>query len=269
MSNIIDSIFNIRYLDELASKKSVIHNINPVVKLIVTLIYLVVVLSFGKYDIVPLIPYFFYPIIIFTLSETPFFQIFKRTLIVFPLIIGIGIFNPIFDTETYGVIFGVGISGGWVSFISLLIKCSLTVLAGFILICTTGIEKIAYALRKLFVPKIFVTQILLTYRYISVLLEETSRVLKAYHLRAPLEKGVSFKNSGSLLGQMLLRAFDRANRVYSAMVLRGFNGEYVFGREISMSIGSLLYLFLWVSFLIVARVYNIPEAFGNIIMGVL
>ncbi|GAA0179851.1 cobalt ECF transporter T component CbiQ [Clostridium sediminicola] len=269
MSNIIYSIFNIRYLDELASKKSVIHNINPVIKLLVTLIYLVVILSFGKYDIVPLIPYIFYPIIIFTLSEIPFLQILKRTFIVFPLVIGIGIFNPIFDTQTYGVILGIGISGGWISFVSLLIKCTLMVLAGFLLICTTGIEKIAYSLRKLFFPKIFVTQILLTYRYISVLLEETSRVLKAYHLRSPLEKGVSFKASGSLLGQMLLRSFDRANRVYSAMTLRGFNGEYVFGREISMSIGSIIYLFIWVLFLVFARFNNIPEAFGNIIMGVL
>ncbi|GAA0180202.1 cobalt ECF transporter T component CbiQ [Clostridium sediminicola] len=269
MSNIIYSIFNMRYLDELASRESNIHNINPVIKLIVTLIYLVIVLSFEKYDILPLIPYIFYLIIIFTLSETPFFQILKRSLIVFPIVIGIGIFNPMFDTETYGVILGVGVSGGWISLISLLIKSCLIVLAGFLLIATTGIEKIAYAFRRLCFPKIFVTQILLTYRYISVLLDETARVLKAYHLRAPMEKGISFKVSGSLLGQMLLRAFDRANRVYSAMILRGFNGEYVFGREISMSIGSLLYLFLWVAYFIVARVYNIPEALGNVIMGVL
>lgn len=269
MANITESIYNIRFLDELAAKNTMIHKINPIVKLLVTIIYLLVVLSFGKYDIMGLLPYVFYPIIIFILSEVPFYPIFKKSLIVLPFVIGIGIFNPLFDTKTYIIILKIHISGGWISFISLIIKCSLTVLAGLLLIATTGIEKIALALRKLCVPKIFVTQFLLTYRYISVLLEETAEVIKAYHLRAPMQKGVSFKESGSLLGQILLRAFDRANRVYDAMVLRGFNGEYFTPADSKLSIGSVAYLFLCIAFFLLARFFNIPEVLGKIIMGVI
>jgi cobalt/nickel transport system permease protein len=267
MSNIITSIYNIRYLDELSSKKTVIHELNSIVKLTVTIIYLIVVISFGKYEIIGLVPYVFYPIIIFVLSEVPFYEIFKKLLVILPFVIGIGIFNPLFDAQTYIVIGEIPISGGWISFAALIIKCSLTVLAGLLLIATTGIEKIAAALRKLLIPKIFVTQLLLTYRYISVLLEEAARIMKAYHLRAPMEKGISFKVIGSLLGQMLLRAFDRANRVYNAMILRGFDGEYAFGVHDKLSISSVSYLFLWISFFITARFFNIPEALGKIIMG--
>jgi cobalt/nickel transport system permease protein len=267
MPNVIASIYNIRYLEELSSKKTIIHELNSIVKLIVTIIYLIAVISFGKYEITGLIPYVFYPVIIFILSEVPFIEIFKRLLAILPFVIGIGIFNPLFDTHTYVVIAGIHISGGWISFTALIIKCSLTVLAGLLLIATTGIENIAAALRKLLIPKIFVTQLLLTYRYISVLLEEAARILKAYHLRAPMEKGISFKVMGSLLGQMLLRAFDRASRVYNAMVLRGFNGEYAFGTHDQLSISSSLYLFLWISFFVTARFFNIPEALGKIIMG--
>lgn len=269
MSKINNSIYNIRFLDEVAAKKTIIHKLNPVVKLLVTIIYLVFIVSFGKYDIQGLIPYIFYPIIIFTLSEVPFLKIFKRVLIVLPFVIGVGIFNPVFDTKTYIVVSGMAISGGWVSFISLIIKCILTVLAGLLLIATTGIEKISLALRRVHVPKVFVTQLLLTYRYISVLLEEVARIVKAYHLRAPMQKGISFKASGSLLGQMLLRAFDRASRVYNAMVLRGFNGEYGFEKKERVTKESILYLFLWVTFFITARFFNIPEILGKIIMGVL
>jgi cobalt/nickel transport system permease protein len=267
MTNLIESNYNIRFLDELAGKKTIIHNLNPIVKLLVTIVYLIVVVSFGKYDIIGLLPYVFYPTITFILSEIPFSQIFKRSLIVLPFVIGIGIFNPFFDTKTYIVISGINISYGWISFASLIIKCSLTVLAGLLLIATTGIENIGMALRNLFVPKIFVTQLLLTYRYISVLLDEAARIIKAYHLRAPMHKGVSFRSAGSLLGQMLLRAFDRANRVYNAMVLRGFNGEYTFGRESRLSNGSIIYLVLWSTFFLTARFFNIPEVLGKLITG--
>lgn len=268
MSNVNNSIYNIRFLDESASKKTVIHKINPIAKLLVTITYLIVVLSFERYDIIGLIPYILYPVIIFLLSEVPFFQIFKRLIIVLPFVIGIGIFNPLFDTRTFIVIAGVHISGGCISFLSLIIKCSLTVLSALLLIATTGIEKIASALRRLYVPKIFVTQVLLTYRYISVLLDEAAQVIMAYHLRAPMERTVSFKAYGSLLGQMLLRAFDRANRVYNAMVLRGFNGDYVFGEDNSFSKTSIIYITLWIGFFITAKFLNIPESIGRIIMGV-
>lgn len=269
MLKIIESIYNIRFLDELASKKTLIHSLSPTVKLIVTLVYLVIILSIRKYDILGLIPYFFYPVIIFALAEIPFLEMLKRSLAALPFVIGMGIFNPFIDTNTYAVIAGVHISGGWISFSTLLIKCNLTVLAGLLLVATTGIEKIASAMRRLYFPKIFVTQILLTYRYISVLLEEAARVLKAYQLRAPMEKGVSFKVFGSLLGQMLLRAFDRSSRVYNSMVLRGFNGDYVFGTNSRLSSTSMVYLFLWITFFVLARIFNIAEVVGKIVMEVI
>jgi cobalt/nickel transport system permease protein len=268
MSKISKSIYTIHFLDETASKNSVIHVLNPVLKLILTVIYIVTILSFGKYEVSGLMPYVFYPVIIFILSEVPFVQIFKRVFMVLPFVFGLGIFNPIFDTKVYAVILGVEISAGWISLVSLIIKFTLTVLSGLLLISTTGIEKIAFALRKLMVPKIFVTQMLLTYRYISVLLEEAALIVKAYSLRAPLERGVKYKAYGSLLGQMLLRAFDRANRVYNAMILRGFNGEYYFENQSKMSADSILYFVIWSVFFINARMFNIVDVLGRIMSGV-
>lgn len=268
MSNVTNSIYNIRFLDEAASKKTIIHNINPIVKLLVTILYSVVVISFGKYNIINLVPFISYPIIIFMLSEIPFTPVFKRVLIALSFVLGVGILNPIFDTKIYVVILGIGISGGWISFVSLMIKSILTLLAGLLLIATTEIEKIAWALRKLRVPKVFVVQFLLTHRYIFVLLEEVTKIVKAYNLRSPFKKGVSLKASGSLLGQMLLRALDRANRVYNAMIIRGFNGDF-FYQEIRISMSSILYFLLWTLFFITARFVNISELLGKVLMGVI
>jgi len=263
MENIINTIYNIRYLDELSSQKTIIHKVHPLPKVLVTIIYLITVLSFDKYNISGLLPYILYPVVVSILSDMPILKILKRTFIMLPFIIGIGMFNPLFDKRPFISILGISISFGWISFITLIIKCSLTVTAGLLLISTTRIENIAKALRKLKVPKLFVTQFLLIYRYIFVLLEEVGKVIKAYNLRASFKKGISIKNSGSILGQIMLKSFDRAGRIYNAMIFRGFDGDYIFGKDDKINISSMLYLFIWGTFFIVIRFINVSELIGR------
>ena len=100
MSDITNSIYSLRLLDELARKKSPVHSLHPLVKLLTTVAYLTVVVSFDRYEIAGLLAYVFYPVIIFALAELPFIPIIKRILLVAPLIIGIGILNPLFDNHT-------------------------------------------------------------------------------------------------------------------------------------------------------------------------
>jgi len=265
--NIINSIYNMRLLDEAALKTTAVHRIHPLVKLVTTLAYLVVVVSFGKYETGRLLPFLFYPVVIFAFAELPVISMLKRILIVEPLIIGIGILNPLFDRQA--VMFaGVLVPGGWVAFLSIFIKCSLTVTAALLLIATTGMDKLALALRMLKVPRLFVLQLLLTYRYISVLMEEVGRSLKAYSLKAPEHKGVQRSAWGPLAGQLILRTFDRAQRVYQAMCLRGFNGEYNTGGNIRLRSADLGYLAGWVLLFISLKRYDIPLIIGSLLTGV-
>ncbi|MCG9969184.1 cobalt ECF transporter T component CbiQ [Pelotomaculum terephthalicicum JT] len=268
MSNITDSIYKMRFLDETADKRTPVHDLHPLSKLLVTIAYVTVVVSYGKYDVSKLLPLVFYPVVILFSAEIPLLPLLKRTLAVMPLVIGIGVFNPVFDRETIAVIFGLPISGGWISFISLLLKCVLTVLSALLLVATTGMERISFALRMLFVPRIFVMQLMLTYRFISVLLEEAANIWNSYTLRAPRQKGISHQVWGPLLGQMLMRTYDRAQRVYQAMVLRGFNGEYNTGSAKQLLLKDFLYLASWVAFFAAARHYNIPLFIGSILTGV-
>jgi len=267
MANITDSIYKIRYLDELSQNDSFIHKLHPLVKLIVSLVYIIITVSYGKYEIMGLIPLILYPILLFNLGDIPFFPILKRSLIVLPVVLGLGAFNPILDKEAITIILNVSISGGWISYASLIIKCFLTVLCALLLISTTGIDKLALAMRNLFVPKIFVMQFLLTYRYISVLLEESGSIWTAYSLRAPKQKGIHYKSWGPLLGQLLIRTYDRAQRIYNGMVLRGFNGEFYEG-QMTLHAKDYTYLIVWIVFLTLARLYNIPFLLGSIMTGV-
>lgn len=266
MANMTASLYHIRLLDELAGKKTVIHGVHPLAKLLTTLINIGVVVSFGKYDIGNMLPFVFFPVLIFLLAELPFWPILKRLLFVMPLIIGIGVLNPIMEKQTF-LLGGIAFSQGWLTFLALLLKGILTVTAGLLLISTTGMNQIGAALRMLKVPKIFVLQLLLTYRYISVLMEETARMLRAYALRAPGQKGIRPNVWGSFAGQLILRTFDRAQRVYEAMSLRGFSGEYRTGNSTALRLSDVVFAVGWVLFFAAARIFNLPLLVGSLFTG--
>lgn len=267
MMDINNSIYKIRLLDELSQKNSLVHQLNPLVKLIVTIIFIIITVSFGKYEIIGLLPLLVYPIAIFNAGDVPVTPILKRSLIVLPLIIGFGIFNPIFDLKLIYISSDIVIKAGWISFLSLMIKSYLCVICSLLLISTTSIDNISKALLKLHIPKIIVMNFLFSYRYIYVLLEEVSNIWTAYSLRAPMQKGIDYKVWGPLLGQLLIRTFDRAERIYIAMKLRGFNGEYINGSKDNFKLNDYLYLFFWFLFLLMVKFYNIPVLLGNIFIG--
>ncbi len=266
MSNISEALYNMRFMDDLARRNTLVHRLHPLAKLASTLAFLAAVVSVERYEISGLLPFFFYPVIVFALAELPIKPMVKRILMVEPFIIGIGILNPLFDQHIV-MLGGVAVSRGWITFLSIFIKCGLTVAAALILLATTGMDRLASALRMLGIPKLFVLQLTLTYRYISVLLEEVGRILNAYALRAPGQKGIHWKSWGSLAGQLILRTFERAQSVYGAMCLRGFDGEYRTGDGQRFCTTDLAYMAVWVMFFIIVRFVDIPGLLGLVVTG--
>ncbi|PKM51131.1 MAG: cobalt ECF transporter T component CbiQ [Firmicutes bacterium HGW-Firmicutes-7] len=268
MVNIAEALDNIRLLDALGEEKSTVHALHPLAKLFVTLVFLIIVISFSKHEISALLPMVLFPTIIITLADLPVLPLMKRVLIVLPLVIGIGIFNPLLDHRPMVSLGAITLSYGWISFISIMIKCLLTVITSLILIATTGMTNIALALRKLKVPKIFVLQLLLTYRYITVLMEEVILTTTAYALRSSGIKGIHFKHWGSLLGQLLIRTIDRAQRVYTSMCCRGFDGNYNTGTMPTLVAKDYIFMLFWTLFFIITRSFNLPMLLGTILTGV-
>jgi len=266
MSKLMDFLYNMRLLDDISGRETAIHRIHPLSKLLTTVFYLTVVVSFGKYEISSLLPFLFYPVLILSLGEVPLVPVLKRIIIVSPLIICIGIFNPVFDNQVF-VFQGIQLSMGWISFLSILIRSTFTVAAALLLIATTGMDQLASAMRMLRIPRLFVLQLLLTWRYIAVLMEEVNRTLRAYSLRAPEQKGVRRHVWGTLAGQILLRTFDRAERVYQAMSIRGFTGEYNTGKTFRIRLQDFVFFAGWGTFFVLARMYNIPQLTGLFLTG--
>jgi len=174
----------------------------------------------------------------------------------------IGIFNPILDRNAVIHIADIGISGGWISFASILIKFILTVSTAFTLIACTGFNNICFALNRLGVPKIFSTQLLFLYRYIFVLAEEAARMIRARNLRSFNGKGKGIKSYGPLLGNFFLRTLNRAERLHLAMLCRGFDGNIRVMNKFSFGINEFLFMLIWISFFILFRLVNVTQIIG-------
>lgn len=267
MNKIGNAIHEIHYIDTLASKDQWVNRLHPLVKLIITISYIVAVVSFQKYDVIGVAGMLMYTIAGFVLSELSFWDSIKRLRFVLPLICFLGILNPFFD-KNYVLIAGVKISAGILSMITLILKGVFSALASYLLIATTSPDKLCYAFRILHVPTVMVTQFMLTYRYITVLLEEVDRITQAYALRAPKQKGIHFKVWSSLVGQLLLRSMDRANNVYESMLLRGYKGDYQYMKEkLAIRLYDIVYLLFWMGMIILFRGYPVLLLVGNLAGG--
>ena len=129
----------------------------------------------------------------------------------------------IFDRAASFYIGGITVCLGVLSLATILIKLYLCVMAALLLIATTPFTELTAQLRRLHVPMIFIMVFEMTFRYISVLFEEVYSMTTAYKLRSGNKKSLDIQHMGSFVGQLLLRGFDRAERVHAAMRCRGYS----------------------------------------------
>jgi cobalt/nickel transport system permease protein len=173
-----------------------------------------------------LFPFLLYPAVLMPLSGTPVRPIFARLRLALPFALFAGLSNLILMRETAFTLGALPVSFGLLSFFSLILKTGLSVCAVLILIATTPFTALAEALTAPRFLRPLGLQLALSYRYLFTLLGEAEAMWTAYSLRSPESKAVAIGDFGSFLGQLLLRSFDRAQRVYDAMRCRGFSGVY-------------------------------------------
>ncbi len=91
---------------------------------------------------------------------------------------------------------------------------------------TTTISMIIFALAWFRVPKPILEIVTVAYRYIFVLIEEIILIFKAQRIRLGYGNWhQSIKAVGLLGGMVIIRAFDRSERLYRSMCCRGYRGD--------------------------------------------
>lgn len=122
-------------------------------------------------------------------------------------------------------------------------KSWLSVQAALLLTYTTPFHELIDALRKLRVPEVMVAIIGFMYRYLSVLADEAGRLVRARTSRSASFPGRPSGGSlrwrahvtGGMVGTLFLHSYERSERIYAAMLARGFTGTFrhFHGRRIS------------------------------------
>lgn len=121
---------------------------------------------------------------------------------------------------------------GLIRFVSILWKSWISVQAALLLTATTHFLEVLWALRALRLPAIMVTILSLMYRYLFVLVDEAQRLMRARDCRSATLDARGGRSvwwraqvTGRMVGTLLLRAFERSERIYVAMLARGYNGD--------------------------------------------
>lgn len=250
-------------MDELARMDTPAHRLDARAKVIVTLAFIIILMSFPRYEISALTPFALYPIALMSLGHIPMRYIVRKLLIAAPFALIVGAFNPIVDRQPVAVIGSIVVAGGWVSFVSILVRFVLTVTAALALVACTGIDRLGAGLQQLGVPRVFVIQLLFLYRYLFVVADEARTMMRSIELRSGRTRSISLRVYGSLIGHLLMRSLDRAERVYRAMVARGFNGEIrVLSRPLFRHT-DMGFVFGCLAFFLAARVWNLASVLGR------
>ncbi len=121
---------------------------------------------------------------------------------------------------------------GTVAFASILAKAWLSVLCATILVTTTPFPGLIAALRAFRIPEVLVSVVSFMYRYIYVIADEALRLHRAREARSAAPQPKAGGNLhwrarvlGGMIGSLFLRSYERSERIYSAMLSRGFDGS--------------------------------------------
>ncbi|MCX6035010.1 MAG: cobalt ECF transporter T component CbiQ [Chloroflexi bacterium] len=248
---------HIHFLDPYRPRTSPVHALDPRVKLVLTLAYILTA---------ALTPIAAWPVYILLFSIILSVEILsglgvgfvlKRAALALPFVLAA---LPVIFTNGGKALFSLPI-GSWTltvyaeglgRFFSVALKSWLSVQAAIVLASSTPFPDLLQAMRAIRIPRLLVAIFGLMWRYLFVLVDEALRLMRARAARSGVIAETGHRSGGSvtwrahvaggMAGTLFLRAFDRSERIYMAMVSRGYDGEI---RVLPMAaVGSLSWLVL-------------------------
>lgn len=265
MTAIERALYELNEIDGYAAGESFMHRLDARSKSIVTILYIVAVLSFRLDSLTGILFMWIFPILFSALGGISYNRVFLKSLFVLPLILFIGMFNPIMNREPMLQAGSLTISRGWIEFVSIAVRGLLAVQATLILVMTSGFQKICYGLERMGMPAIFTTQLLMVYRYLSVLLQEAASMDNARRSRGYGKRAYSPRLWGIFIGQLLIRTVARAERIHRAMLSRGFDGSVALRARLHWTVADTLFLIVCTVLFTAARLTDFSHLFNMII----
>jgi cobalt/nickel transport system permease protein len=111
---------------------------------------------------------------------------------------------------------------------SITLKSVTIVLYIITLLSTSSVNSLVHGMSHLLVPKKLIYLAFLSYRYIQVLYVEYKKLFNAIKMRGfkPKTDLHTYKTFAYFAGMLLIRSYDRSERIQRAMICRGFHGNF-------------------------------------------
>jgi cobalt/nickel transport system permease protein len=227
-----------------ASTDSLVYRLDPRVKIVVVCCFSIVVAVANKFFVLLLALGLSFCVVL--LAGVPVRQLLRRLVPVNLFVLFLWFFLPF--TIEGEPLFSVGPLVGthqgllYAALISLKANAIMVVLIA--LVGSTSILTLGHALHELWVPKKIVHLFFFTYRYVHVIHREYLRLLSAMKVRGfqPGTNMHTYKTYAYLVGMLLVRSADRAERVQKAMLCRGFRGRLYSLSEFSLRTNDVISL---------------------------
>ena len=143
-------------------------------------------------------------------ARIPFGYLGKRLLMIEPFVLGVAVLTLLQPN-------------GRVVFLGIVVRSTLCLLTMVLLANTTPFGQLLAVLKQARVPALFVTTLALLYRYLFVLADEAERMQRARAARSfTRRRWHGWKVLATVAGQLFVRSTERAERIYAAMLARGW-----------------------------------------------
>ena len=239
----LPSAANTRELPEYSAAE----RLSPLSKAAATLIFIMAVLSFGKYEFWRLIPFFAFPISAAEYCGLSLRLLIKRAAFALPFLLCLTLGGMFFeDSASAGLLFSL----------TILSKALLCVIAALVFSATTPAGDLISLMLALKIPFPIVLQAAITWRYIEDFSNAASNAAKAYSLRAPKSGALKLKHWSGILGSLFFRAIDKSERICAAMLCRGLNPNSPISNKIKISKNELFALALFALSLAILRIFD-------------
>ena len=244
------------FIDKYSGLDSILHRMDPRIKLLLSLCFLVLISATNNLKIFLL--YLSVVAILLFLSKVPLHFYLKKLIVVTPLAVLIAFFVILsYSLENKMDISIKSITGYYpiLYTVALLVsKIYLSILILTILVSTTSFNSLLWSLRKFRLPLIVTTLSKLVYTYVFVFIDELHRTLRAYKSRTPILRISRIKVYGNIAAAIFLRSMDRSDLIYRAMVSRGFTGEFPEGNVNRVKIIDFIAVLCFLAIIAAARI---------------
>ena len=228
--------------DNIVKSESILYKFDPRLKIISLFLFSICLAFFKSFPVLFLS--LFLSSLLVLLSLLPFKEVLKRLVPVNAMIVFLWLFLPF--TTGGETIYIVGLlevtKEGLVLASTLTVKANAMMLLFIAFVASTPVNTAGHAMGKLGVPDKLVHLFFFTYRYLHVIYEEYLRLKTAMLIRGfvPKTNIHTYRSYAYLVGMLLVKSVDRANRVHDAMVCRGFTGKFYSLDRFSMKKGDVV-----------------------------